>query len=240
MTIETTHPAPIDQLLLPGQAAAPDGPVDVYMMYVMHFAFRRDLNAFATAVPRTPLADRAAWQALQRRWTLFADVLHHHHEGEDTGLWPFLLERADDPGRATLQAMEDEHSGIDPILDGCAADLATLAERPDAEVRDALAARLTTAVSNLGQHLGHEERDAMRLVQELMTAAEWAEVIKASFEGDLPFRTQITLAAWVMYELPAAGRRRVLAEAPLVMKVVWWLTRGGFTRRERATFAHAA
>ena len=32
------------QLRLPGQAAAPEGPVDMYMMYLMHFGFRRDLD----------------------------------------------------------------------------------------------------------------------------------------------------------------------------------------------------
>ena len=37
-------------LRLPGQAAAPDGPVDMTMMYLSHHAFRRDLAAFAEAV----------------------------------------------------------------------------------------------------------------------------------------------------------------------------------------------
>ena len=32
------------QLFLPGQAAAPDGPDDMQMMYLMHHAFRRDLT----------------------------------------------------------------------------------------------------------------------------------------------------------------------------------------------------
>ena len=31
------------QLLLAGQAAAPDGPVDLTMMWAMHHGFRRDL-----------------------------------------------------------------------------------------------------------------------------------------------------------------------------------------------------
>ena len=38
------------QLRLPGQAAAPEGPVDMQTMYLMHHAFRRDLDSFAAAV----------------------------------------------------------------------------------------------------------------------------------------------------------------------------------------------
>src|SRR3954469_11501856 len=88
----TTAPSP---LLLPGQAAAPDGPVDLTMMYVLHRAFRRDLAAFAAAAPATALDDRRAWARLARRWQLFAALLQHHHRGEDAGLWPLLRERTD-------------------------------------------------------------------------------------------------------------------------------------------------
>ena len=104
------------QLVLPGQAAAPEGPVDMAGMWVMHHAFRRDLAAFAEAVPATPVHDRATWQALEARWGRFAEVLHHHHSGEDAGLWPLLGARAGLAERATLDAMEADHETIDPLL----------------------------------------------------------------------------------------------------------------------------
>ena len=52
------------QLLLPGQAAAPEGPVDMSMMYLMHFGFRRDLTAFAAAAAAT----RSPTGTLGPRW----------------------------------------------------------------------------------------------------------------------------------------------------------------------------
>ena len=91
----TTVPATVPQVFLPGQAAAPEGPVDMIMMYVMHHAFRRDLAAFAARVPTVAVDDAATWRALAQRWTDFASVLHNHHSGEDAGLWPLLLERVD-------------------------------------------------------------------------------------------------------------------------------------------------
>lgn len=39
-------------LMLPGQAAAPEGPADLTMMYVLHHAFRRDLDDFVEAAGR--------------------------------------------------------------------------------------------------------------------------------------------------------------------------------------------
>lgn len=113
------------QLMLAGQAAAPDGPVDLTTMFLMHRGFRRDLEAFARAVEATPLDDPATWSALAQRWRLFAEILHGHHSGEDAGLWPLLLDRVDAAGdadgRATLEAMSAEHGRIDPLLDACSA-----------------------------------------------------------------------------------------------------------------------
>src|SRR5688500_17295469 len=96
MTTTSHRSTPV---LLPGQAAAPEGPVNLATMYLMHHAFRRDLGAFAGAVARTPVSDRATWRRLNERWKLFSFVLHHHHHaGEDAGLWPLLLERVDAAG----------------------------------------------------------------------------------------------------------------------------------------------
>src|SRR3954451_11567507 len=87
---QPTHPiqptqqrANVPQLMLPGQAAAPEGPVDATAMYVMHHAFRRDLAAFAAAVPVTPVDDRATWRRLRQRWELFATGLPQHPSGGD-------------------------------------------------------------------------------------------------------------------------------------------------------------
>ena len=69
------------QIRLPGQTAAPEGPVDMFMMYVMHHAFRRDLAKLTEAAQCTPATDRVAWRLLQQRWEVFAEALHGHHIG---------------------------------------------------------------------------------------------------------------------------------------------------------------
>ncbi len=183
MTTDTTDWP--EQLRLPGQTAAHPGPIDMTMMYVMHHAFRRDLEAFATAAGTTPASDRRAWQAMAERWEIFSSALHHHHSGEDAGLWPALMDRADEEGRATLEAMEAEHSEIDPILEACAAGLQRLAEHPDDDARAALAVRLVAARERLAEHLKHEETEAIPLIQALLTQEEWERID----EGALQRRT---------------------------------------------------
>ena len=243
MTTSATTTTP-RQLMLPGQAAAPSGPVDLAMMYVMHHAFRRDLTAFVAAA-RTPVGDRRTWQRLERRWQLFSTVLHHHHSGEDAGLWPLLLERADAAGdresRATLEAMEAEHGEIDPLLASVAAGLARLAAHADEDERAALEVRLVAARERLGAHLAHEERDAMAILQRYATPEDWARVGKEHFDPAYGPRLLLAVIPWLLHRLPAEAVDRLVKEdGGRALLLLWRLVlRRPFERRERLTFRSA-
>ena len=154
-------------LLLPGQAAAPEGPIDLSMMYVLHHGFRRDLARFADAVRLTPVSDGVTWTALLQRWDLFAMLLHDHHHKEDDHVWPLLRRAAggDTAGLAVLDEMEAEHDTIDPLLDGVREGLARMTATPDAATKQALVRLVVGARDTLDAHLGHEERDAITLLQ---------------------------------------------------------------------------
>lgn len=235
------HPiAPIlpRQLRLPGQADAPEGPVDLSVMYLMHHAFRRDLGAFARAVPRTPLSAAHTWRALLRRWEVFSEVLHHHHRGEDTWLWPALVERADRAEQGTLRAMEAEHEDIDPLLESCADGLRRLAAgEGTADDRAALVVRLCAAREGLQRHLAHEERDAMRILQRHVTPQEW-RAIEARLAAGLSPGRLLALVPWALHQVPGEVRREVLRRARPAQRVVWRLTHRRFERADRRAFAH--
>lgn len=235
--MSTTTESWPEQIRLPGQTAAHPGPVDMTMMYVMHHAFRRDLAAFAEAAGRTPATDRRAWAAMARRWEVFASALHHHHSGEDAGLWPALMERADEAGREVLDAMEAEHAEIDPILEACAAGFRRMAEGADEDARRALAVRLVDAKERLGEHMRHEETEAIPLIQQLLTNEEWEAIGKEHFDKGVSFRQVLRLVPWAAHELPD-DVLQMLFERPggAVHKLVLRLTRRSFERLERAAF----
>lgn len=233
------------QVLLPGQTAAPDGPVDLVGNWSMHFGFRRDLAAFARAVGRTPVEDRATWRALDRRWQVFATILHNHHTGEVSGIWPLLLERADAAGdadaRTVVEAMAAEHAGIDSLLGACGAGFRRLAAVSDAGAREALAVDLAATADHLGGHLAHEERDGMRVVQEYLTQADWDRITEEDFVQPLPRRELLLTAAWVLHELPrdAVARLRSEAHGPMLLALWRLFLRRPFERRERRAFRYA-
>jgi hypothetical protein len=230
------------QIRFPGQAAAPDGPCDLFAMFLMHHAFRRDLSAFAGAAAATPVEDGGTWRALAERWRRFSRVLHHHHEGEDRVLWPLLLARVDAAGdaagRATLEAMEAEHDEIDPLLASCAAGLEQMATTPDADSRAALVVRLAAARERLGAHLSHEEAGALVIVQQHLTQQEWAALDK-EFARDYRPSDVLFALPWVLHQVPEQTWPRVRAFIGAPMVALWRLAlRGPFERRERRAFRH--
>jgi hemerythrin-like domain-containing protein len=247
--MSATYP---DQLMLPGQTAAHGGPVDMTVMYLMHHAFRRDLRRFAAAVPVTPVEDRATWAALAARWEQFSMMLHHHHAGEDAGIWPWLLERASDAEREVLEAMEAEHETIDPLLAGCAEHFAALGSRdgghgqhPDQRELDeldrhraGLSVRLSATRDALGQHLRHEETGAIPIIQAHMTESDWKAIEKEHFKQEDSAVKLGFAVPWLAEGLSPAHLSEVFATAGQALRVIWWLSRGGFRRAERRAFRY--
>lgn len=226
------------QLRLPGQVAAPEGPIDMRMMYVMHHAFRRDLDLFVAAVRATPAFDRETWRLLAARWELFAEVLHEHHTVEDVGIWP-VLERLGTPEDCTvLAAMEAEHAEIDPLLELCAAGFRRLADAADDDARAALAVRVCAARESLRRHLAHEETEAIAIIQRLLTPEEWLR-IEAEADPGLPLRKVLRIVPWAAFGVPRETLDRVFAEpGGRGFKVIWRLTRRSFARQHLRTFRY--
>jgi hemerythrin-like domain-containing protein len=234
----TTRTRAASQLMLPGQAAAPDGPIDLAAMYLMHRAFRRDLDAFTRVTAATAAADRKRWRRLERRFRLFADVLHKHHSGEDRGLWPLLHERGADA--TVLDALEAEHAGIDPLLAACGHDLAGLAAgTAGGDVQEGLAARTAELRDLLSAHLGHEERDGMALVQQHLTPEDWDRLDREFFGAEYRPRDIPAVLGWVMSGLSREAARRLPGVNPVLLAVGRPLVRR-FDRAEARTFGGAA
>ena len=227
--------------LLPGQAAAPAGPADMRMMYLLHHGFRRDLARFAEAARRTPADDHATWQALVRRWDLFATLLHDHHQKEDDVLWPLLRDRAaqadDLAALDVLQAMEAEHAVIDPVLAIARSALDRWAAgAPGA--REELVGVLEQAEADLGAHLAHEESDAIAILQRHVGGAEWADLERRKFRGGLKPAVLLKLLPWAVEGLPDEVTAPLLAEAGSSFRLMLRVGAPRFRRLEASAFRH--
>ncbi|TFV73848.1 hemerythrin domain-containing protein [Blastococcus sp. CT_GayMR19] len=238
----TTRPATGPLMDLPGQAHVAEGPLDLNGMYMAHHAFRRDLARFAVAARETPMDATEVWRALAVRWEQFSGILHHHHTTEDDVLWPQLLEivdaAGDAEGRATLEAMEAEHDLIDPLLQACADGFAAMAQGPDAATRDRLAATTETARDTLSHHMGHEETEALPLVQRLLSAEGWERVENAAGSGKSA-RDLLFLVPWVADGLTPEQLEAAFRSVGQSLRVMLVLTRARHARREAVAWRFA-
>jgi len=229
-----------EQVLLPGQAAAPTGPADMTMMYVLHHAFRRDLRDFRAVAARTRHDDAAAWQRVHERWSLFTSELHSHHTKEDEILWPLLAERAraadDVESLQVLAEMEDEHAVLDPLLASCGAGLTALAGKADADVLGDLLDDLAQLETVLDEHLGHEESAAVPILQRYVPGDEWDVIEREKFRGRPSVGHARRFLPWIFKGLSEDVAARVGAIGGPGMRLLLASSRRGFARREAEVF----
>lgn len=142
---------------------------DMTMMYAIHDALRRDLDHIARVTAR-PNDDPKHILRSALGWEMFKSYLELHHTAEDDMLWPPMRQAlaADSSGAALLDAMEAEHSAIDPLL---ASIDAALADRESGPQR--LGELTDTLASALRGHLEHEESEGLALIDATISEEQW-------------------------------------------------------------------
>ena len=154
------------------------------MNRVIHAAVRRDLDRLTDALGRMQDGDRPRAQALDRAYRNLQTELTHHHEGEDTHIWPMLASVGVD--RALLSTMESEHHAMAEALAETRSAMATVAmsgSRTDAAAaRDSL--RRTRDVTE--RHLRHEETELEPLLTPHLESPQWHAAEKSLRKQPLP------------------------------------------------------
>lgn len=224
--------------LLPGQRAAPPGPVDLTSMFVLHQAFRRDLARFRafTDVETPPAGLRHA----ARRWGLFIEAVTHHHEGEDRGLWPTLEAVAAPEEVAVLRQMAAEHESLHDALDACTDAVKALSASGWTEERVHAHAQFDRLAGVLEAHLAREEEAALAIAQRYLRHEDWLRIEREHFQKGMSPRVLLALVPWVFDALPERVRLAVLVDGLPAAGLVWRLTHGRFERRERELFGRYA
>ena len=205
---------------LPGTEAARHGAgdADLTIMLAAHRAFRRDLTRLARAAAQAaagPGSGPEKRRSVAAGWELFKHELHLHHTAEDEIIWPALRPRLarSEHALSVLDAMEEEHSRIDPLLAAVDAAFA----RPDgaglADATDALASTLTG-------HLTHEERDGLPLIGVALTAAEWRRAgFRIARRNGLASGGE--MFAWILDSTDREDAAATLASLPPPLRLVY-------------------
>lgn len=181
------------------------------MNAVIHRSLTRDLDRLER-VTRTDVPDGQR-RAVTGFVTWMLDVLHHHHVGEDEGVWPRLLAKR--PDLAPLVAdMEAEHERLAAASDAlrAAADAWATDASPAARERVHVA---TVAMQEATlPHLEHEEREMIPLTVEAFDADDWAYLSKHHFRAGMSFSDAGTQLVWFLDDAEPRHAAVVRDEVP--------------------------
>ena len=146
------------------------------MNALIHHAVRRDLDRLATALDTLQEGDAARAAELEQAFANLRRELTHHHEGEDTYVWPFLAGLGVDA--TLLAAMESEHAAMSAALAETGDALSALARGGSTADVDAARASLARTRAVVGTHLDHEEADLEPLLHDQEKTPAWKAVTK--------------------------------------------------------------
>jgi len=147
----------------------------------MHSAFKREILRLRDGLRKADLSDAKTNEGLARRYKFFSVTLHHHHQAEDTFLWPNTRPKADPQDILVLDAMEAEHEALASVFGAVDEDFKALSVNSD---KDQIAARLDELRTVLWGHTQHEEREGVPIVQKYLEEDDFKAFVKFSREGE--------------------------------------------------------
>ena len=168
------------------------------MNSIIHAGLRRDLARLEVVtshpmgdVQRRAVCDFVPWMTM---------YLHHHHVGEDEGMWPRVLAKR--PDLAPLAGINGaEHQQIVEAsgrLEGAAAALAASGSEDDRQaLADAVQAMATATIP----HLDHEEAESAPVVGSVLDEDDWAYLEKNYYRKGMPFRDVGMALMWMVDDL---------------------------------------
>jgi hypothetical protein len=180
---------------------------------VVHGALRRELRLAGPLVRRVAEGDTARAAVVGRHLDLVLRMLHHHHETEDEGVWPQLLDRAGQEVVALVEVMERQHARIDELVRANEALLPVWVSAPGAAVGDRLATSLDELHAVLVEHLELEERELLGLAEQHLTTDEW-EAMGAKAQAAFPGKERTLVFGILEYEADPEVIAQMLASAP--------------------------
>ena len=206
-----------------------------FMNRVFHTALRRDLERAIGSLTPAARHMQAQRAALAEHVNLVLDLLHRHHTGEDTGLWPLVRRRAPDLG-SQLDMMEAEHASVAGAIVSTRAAARHYAATSDPSVGSRLREALVELSGVLLPHLDHEETEVMPRVRRALTDKDWSTLSRGEIRNWGSFALMGTGLVWMADGMAQTDHEIFDRQVSVVFR---WLVdkRYGAAYRRRTTLA---
>ncbi|MFI7612602.1 hemerythrin domain-containing protein [Nonomuraea terrae] len=166
-------------------------------MIMVHGAFRREFGPLAELARGVADGDRERVELVAGHIELISYMLHHHHQAEDTAIWPRLLERCPEEIAPSVHLMEEQHERLAETITELEAAVAAWRGTGEAAGGTAVAETLDRMVPAVLEHLDAEEQQVLPLIEKHITAAEWYEMTAKIVESTPQDKTLVILGMMI-------------------------------------------
>jgi hemerythrin-like domain-containing protein len=194
-------------------------------MTMVHTGFLREFFLMPDLVNGVSAGDRERAGIVAGHIGMLSFGLEHHHQAEDAGIWPRLLERAPEEIRPLVYGMEKQHERIAAGLQELTKEIAAWRADPTSENRAAISRTFDGLLPVLRQHLGEEIEYVLPIIEKHITGDEWDATFAAGL-SQMPPESLPLVMGLMMYEgdplavqdslnnVPAEARAAVAEAAP--------------------------
>ena len=210
-------------------------PADLTTYYAVHEAMRASNERLVAGIAGAPLGDTKRIAAIAVWLTGYAGELSAHHRSEDEIYFPALGARV--PTYADYAgAVAADHGEIDAVIERLVASMSAWRNAPGsaAAKSDAHAAAIDLR-DRLDAHLALEDRDVLPLFPRHFDTEEF-EALDQRMLASLDKKAALFSVPWFMTSVPEPIAEQLRATAPLVLRVIFRLTRRRYLRLVTTAF----
>jgi len=205
-------------------------PLSTKEMLAVHRVFRRESALMPRLVQAVPAGNTSQAALIGQAFRDYQLGLHIHHTGEDTLVWPLLLARVD-LGTEMVLRMEPEHQVLADSMEAVDRALPAWEAVPSAATAGPVLAALSTHREVLCEHLTDEETNILPLIEEHLTAAEWAK-LGEHFAKTAPPDKRLFFLGALLEDADPEESALLLGVLPAPARLAWRLIgRRQYTRR---------
>ncbi|SCE46489.1 Hemerythrin HHE cation binding domain-containing protein [Streptomyces sp. DvalAA-14] len=184
-----------------------------------HDMFRREFALMPGLVRGAAAGDRERAELIGGHIGVVNVKLHRHHAGQDTFVWPLLLDRCADDVIPVVQLMEGQHDEVTRLGDKMAAALDVWRDQPTADSAAALARALERLIPAVEEHLHAEGTRLVPLMEQHIPADEWDEIAGRGADEADPATLPLGFGM-LMYEGDPEVVEAALAHVPPEMRAM--------------------